>query len=264
MATARGTPSSGPDPALLGDSILGKAFAMLDTFSHGPHLLSLSQISRLSGVPKSTTHRVLAMLVELGAVERNGTAYRIGDAMFSYGSRAPEVALRAAALTHLESLRRQTRQAVHFAVLRKQEVLYLERLSGSSAISPAMVGGRLPAHLTGAGKALLAYASAETVNHYLDRRLTARTGASITSAGSLRHELARVRNRGVAFDHGEAARGLYCVAAPVRIGGHAVAAVSVAYPANTGSGQSLIGPVRTTAARIARSLPPDEFDLGEL
>jgi DNA-binding IclR family transcriptional regulator len=59
-------------------------------------MLSLSQISRLSGVTKSTTHRVLAMLVEPGAVER----------------------------------------------------------STSSVISPATVGGRLPAHLTGVGKAL--------------------------------------------------------------------------------------------------------------
>jgi DNA-binding IclR family transcriptional regulator len=252
------------DAALHGDSILGKAFAILGAFSHGPRLLSLSQISRLSGVPKSTTHRVLAMLVELGAVERSGTEYRIGDVMFSYGSRSPEVALRAAALPHLESLFHQTRQVVHFAVLRKQEVLYLEQLSSSTVTSPATVGGRLPAHLTGVGKALLAHASAETVNRYLDRRLTARTATSITSPDVLRHELALVRSRGVAFDHAEAARGLHCVAVPVRIGDHAVAAVSVAYPPSAGSGQTLIDPVRTAAARIARSLPLDEFDLGSL
>ena len=105
--------------------------------------------------------------------------------MFSYGSRSPEVALRGAALPHLESLLLQTRQVVHFAVLRKQEVLYLERLSTSSAISPATVGGRLPAHLTGVGKALLAYASAETVRRYLDRRLTARHQLTRAGTGNL-------------------------------------------------------------------------------
>jgi DNA-binding IclR family transcriptional regulator len=147
---------------------------------------------------------------------------------------------------------------------RAPRILYLERLSTSSVISPATVGGRLPAHLTGVGKALLACASAETINRYLDRRLTARTDASITSPASLRRELARIRNRGVAFDHAEAAQGLHCVAAPVRIGGRAVAAVSVAYPSSAGSGQALIDPVRAAAARIARSLPLDEFDLGAL
>jgi hypothetical protein len=50
----------------------------------------------------------------------------------------------------------------------------------------------------------------------------------------------------------------------VRIGAHAVAAVSVAYPGNAGSGQALIDPVQTVAARIARSLPLDEFDFGAL
>jgi DNA-binding IclR family transcriptional regulator len=262
MVTVQEAASSESETALRADdSILGKAFAILGAFSHGPRMLSLSQISRLSGVPKSTTHRVLAMLVELGAVERSGTEYRMGDVMFSYGSRSPEVALRGAALPHLESLLLQTRQVVHFAVLRKQEVLYLERLSMSPVISPATVGDRLPAHLTGVGKALLAYASAESVSRYLDRRLTARTDTSITSQDALRHELAGIRDLGVAFDHAEAARGLHCVAAPVRIGGRAVAAVSVAYPSSAGSGQTLIEPVRTAAASIARSLPLDDFDL---
>ena len=214
-----------PETTLRADSILGKAFAIL------------------------------------GAVKRSGTEYRMGDVMFSYGSRAPEVALRGAALPHLESLLLQTRQVVHFAVLRKQEVLYLERLSTSSDVSPATVGDRLPAHLTGVGKALLAYAPAETIGRYLEHRLAARTDASITSPDSLRHELARIRNLGVAFDHAEAAGGLHRVAAPVRIGGRAVAAVSVAYPSSAGSGQTLIDPVRLTAARIARSLPQDDFEL---
>jgi DNA-binding IclR family transcriptional regulator len=262
MVTVQEAASSESDATFhADDSILGKAFAILGAFSHGPRTLSLSQISRLSGVPKSTTHRVLAMLVELGAVERSGTEYRMGDVMFSYGSRSPEVALRGTALPHLESLLLRTRQVVHFAVLRKQEVLYLERLSTSSGIGPATVGDRLPAHLTGVGKALLAYASAETIRRYLDRRLTARTHASITSPDSLRKELARIRSLGVAFDHAEADRGLHCVAAPVRIGGRAVAAVSVAFPSSAGSGQTLIEPVRAAAAGIARSLPLDDVDL---
>ena len=87
---------------------------------------------------------------------------------------------------------------------------------------------------------------------------------TVGSADLLRHELAGIRKLGVAFDHAEAARGLHCVAAPVRIGRQAVAAVSVAYPSSAGSGQVLIDPVRTAAGRIASSLPRDDFDLGSL
>jgi DNA-binding IclR family transcriptional regulator len=264
MTAARQALSPVSDASFRADSILDKAFALLSAFTHGPRKLSLSQISRLSGVPMSTTHRVLAMLVELGAVERTGTEYRMGDVMFSYGSRSPEVALRDAALPHLKALHHQTRQVVNFAVLRKREVLYLERLSASAVICPATVGGRLPAHVTGVGKALLAYTSADTINDYLDRRLIARTEASITSPQALRRELANIKNVGVAFDRAEAALGVHCIAAPVRVGGHAVAAVSVAYSPTAGSGQGLIDPVRATATRIARSLPLVEFDLAAL
>jgi len=264
LTTVQEAASSESGPALHSDSILGKAFAVLGAFSHGPRMLSLSQISRHSGVPKSTTHRVLAMLVELGAVERSGIEYRMGDVMFSYGSRSPEVALRDAALPHLGSLLLQTRQVVHFAVLRKREVLYLERLGTGSVTSPVAVGGRLPAHLTGVGKALLAHSSAETINHYIDRPLAARTHSSITSPDLLRHELARIRKLGIAFDHAEVADELHCVAVPVRIGERAVAAVSVGYLPDAGSGQAFIESVRTAAAHMARSLPLDEFDLGSL
>jgi DNA-binding IclR family transcriptional regulator len=116
VTTIDSAPSPLSDAAMRADSILSKAFAILGAFTHGSRTLSLSQISRLSGIPKSTTHRVLSMLVELGAVERGGTEYRVGDVMFSYGSRSLEVALRGAALPHLEMLHHQTRQVVHFAV----------------------------------------------------------------------------------------------------------------------------------------------------
>jgi len=73
MVTVQDVASSETDTGLRTDSILGKAFAILGAFTHGPRMLSLSQISRRSGISKSTTHRVLAMLVELGAIERSGT-----------------------------------------------------------------------------------------------------------------------------------------------------------------------------------------------
>jgi DNA-binding IclR family transcriptional regulator len=98
----------------------------------------------------------------------------------------------------------------------------------------------------------------------MDRRSIARTNTSITSPDSLRHELARVPNLGIAFACAEAAQGLPCVVVPVGIGEQAVAAVSVAYPSNAGFGQTLIEPVRTAAARIAGPLPLDGFDLGSL
>jgi DNA-binding IclR family transcriptional regulator len=53
---------------------------------------------------------------------------------------------------------------------------------------------------------------------------------------------------GFATDRQESTDGLACVAVPVIAGGHAVAAVSVAFPASAGTGSVFIGPLRQAAA----------------
>jgi DNA-binding IclR family transcriptional regulator len=50
-----------PPPARLGTSI-GKAMALLDAFTADVPSLGASELARRAGVPKSTTHRLLAFL----------------------------------------------------------------------------------------------------------------------------------------------------------------------------------------------------------
>src|SRR5512144_434397 len=105
-------PSGAGTPA---PSVLWKAFDVLSAFNHSHRLLTLAQIVRHSGLPKSTVHRVLAMLVDVGAVEQQDGGYRIGLRMFALGALPPEAALRQAALVHLEELHRLTGQTLHLA-----------------------------------------------------------------------------------------------------------------------------------------------------
>jgi DNA-binding IclR family transcriptional regulator len=57
-------------------SVLWKAFGVLAAFSHQDRVLTLAEIARRSGLPKSTAHRVLAILAETGAVEQGEGGYR--------------------------------------------------------------------------------------------------------------------------------------------------------------------------------------------
>src|SRR6202034_1560705 len=197
-------------------SVLWKAFDVLGSFSQSRRALTLSEISRGSGLPKSTVHRILTMLLEVKAVERVGPRYRMGLSIFAMGTCSAEVALRDVALPYLERLRRTTGQTVHLAVLDSCDVVYLEKLvSPSSPPTPAVVGGRLPAHATGIGKALLAFSpDGARRPDKLDGMLPARTTATMTCPAALRQCLQEVRELGVATDRGEAAGGLACVAAP--------------------------------------------------
>jgi DNA-binding IclR family transcriptional regulator len=237
-------------------SVLWKAFGVLGAFSHRRRVLTLAEIARSAGLPKSTAHRVLGMLTEVGAVEQVAGGYRIGLRMFSIGALPPEAALREAAMPHLEELHRVTGQTLHLAILRGADVVYLEKLlpRRSSVVMPSVVGDRLPATCTGVGKALLAFSPGDVAAAALAGPLERRTARSLGSLAEVRRELDTIRDRGHAFDREEATAGVACVAVPVLAApGRAVAAISVAYPAAAGTGQALIAPLRETAAAISRS-----------
>ena len=86
-----------------------------------------------------------------------------------------------AALPVMEDLREATRQRIHLAVLEGVDVVYVEILGSSGVDVTSRTGGRLPAHATGVGKAILAYSSAATVRARIEAglpRLTPRTIAT--------------------------------------------------------------------------------------
>jgi DNA-binding IclR family transcriptional regulator len=232
-------------------SVLWKAFDVLETFNQSRRVMTLSEIARKSGLPKSTTHRILTMLLEVDAVQRVGQGYRIGLRIFTMGTCSAEVQLRNVALPHLERLRRVTKQTVHLAVIEEADVVYLEKLpSAASPSTPAVVGGRLPARSTGVGKALLAFTGPAPESVTAPHNHT----STFRRPGLLRSYLQDVRMMGIAADREEAALGLACVAAPIFAGQQAVAAVSVAFTASAGSGELFVNPLRETSAAIGRAL----------
>jgi DNA-binding IclR family transcriptional regulator len=242
--------------------VLWKAFDVLGAFSHRRRVLTLSEIARYSGLPKSTAHRVLFMLIEVGAVEQVPGGYQVGLRMFSLGVLPPEAALREAALPHLEELHRVTGHTLHLAILRGADVVYLEKLlpRGTSVVMPSVIGDRLPATVTGVGKVLLAFSSPEECAAALAGPLPRRTARSLGTLEALERELDAIRERGYALDREEATVGVSCVAVPILTGAggsggsrRAIAAISVSYPASSGSGEALIAPLHETAAAIARS-----------
>lgn len=224
-------------------SVLAKAFDLLGAFNHEHRVLTLSEIARRSGLPKSTTHRLLTTLTEARVVEKTGQGYRVGLRMFSVGNYPVEVQIRDVALPYLERLRRLTRQTVHLGVIDNLDVVYLEKLpSHLSPVTPAVVGGRLPAASTGVGKALLAFSS------------TSLDSPATSSSPWLRDHLDQVRRSGLAGDREEAAPGLACIASPIMSGNQVVAAISVAFAAGDGSGELFADPLRETSVAIGRAL----------
>ncbi|WP_455354322.1 IclR family transcriptional regulator [Streptomyces sp. SYSU K217416] len=210
-------------------SLLEKAAKVLGAFDGTEPRLSLTEVVRRSGIPRSSAHRILDQLVQLRWLDREGRDYRMGMRILELGALASHHnRLRRAALPLLHSLHETTGHLVHLSVLDGAEVVYLERIGGSEDTSvPSRVGGRVPAYCTAAGKAILAFSDPAAVEHVLAYGLRPRTPRTLIHPVAFRSDLAATRDRGVAFDREESFRGVACVAAPLRGAGRAVAAVSV-------------------------------------
>lgn len=232
-------------------SILTKAFDLLRAFNPYQRVMTLSELSRASGLPKSTVHRLLARLVELGAVEHHRSGYKLGLGLLQLGAGTPAGYMRDLALPYLAQLHRWSSASVHFAVLRQLDVVYLEKLAGKDSRSTITnVGSRLPAHCTAIGKALLAYEDLDDLAALLPSPLPAMTTHSITRVDALIAELRTVRDEGVAREQSEAQLGLACMAAPVVMNGFAIGAVSVGYPAELPAPGRLEEALKVTTAKI--------------
>ncbi|MFC4376438.1 IclR family transcriptional regulator [Nocardia halotolerans] len=236
-------------------AILDRASLLLDAFD-GPGRLTLAQIVRRTGLPRSSAHRMLERLVQLRWLRREGRDYELGIRLMELGSLAVhQDRLHRAALPFLHELHRATGFVVHLAVLDGSDVVYLDKIGGDLAAAiPTRVGGRRPAHCTAVGKAILAYAGEQRLDEVLTAQAGSRTRYSISTKAQLDAELTKVRAHGVAVEREESLPGFGCIAAPIGdIGQAAVAAVSVCGPLDRMLfDHRLSAPVRTTALNIWR------------
>ncbi|EHB53364.1 transcriptional regulator, IclR family [Mycolicibacterium rhodesiae JS60] len=230
-------------------AVIDRISLVLDAFE-GPGRLTLAQIVRRTGLPRSSAHRMLERLVALRWLRRDGRDYELGMRLVELGSLAlHQDRIHRAAIPLLRDLHRATGMVVHLAILDGSDVVYLEKIGDQMMAIPTRIGGRQPAHCTAVGKAILADNDAVGVN--LSNR---KTRFSIATAPQLAAELAKVRAHGIAFEREESLPGIGCVAAPIGPAGHAVAAVSVCGPMSQMAFDSrLVAPVRMTAMGIWRS-----------
>jgi DNA-binding IclR family transcriptional regulator len=195
-------------------------------------VLGRSDLNKRTHLPKSTLHRLVDQLCQVGWLEREQGGYRVGLRMFELGTLAVEGSrLHEAAFPHLQALASRTGLAAQLAILDHADVVYLERVVVGPVRLPTRRGGRKPAYCTALGKAMAAYDD-DTIHAVINAPMPQKTAKTITDPAALRTELKRVRLAGVAFDRGEAYTGLVCVAAPIRGSGHPIGAVSVTGPAS--------------------------------
>ncbi len=238
------------------DSVLGKVKLMLQAFADDDEL-TLAELSRRTGLPKSTTFRLCQELVAGGMLERWGASYRLGLWLWEIGQQVPrQRILREAALPYLEDLFVATSETVHLAIRDGMEVLYVEKLVGHRPVAqPSRIAGRLPLHCTATGKVLLAYSSQQLLAHVVSLGLENLTPHTVTTPRMLALQLERIRRDGLALEVEETRVGHASMAAPI-LGARrtVVAALSITVPTSRWHVNRLSAPLRTAAHGLSVAL----------
>jgi len=211
-----------------------KLFRVIETVQKldGP---TLTEIADELGFPKSTTHNHLKTLKENGYVVDRGGEYHLSLKFLDHGVHAKrKMKIARIVPPVLEQLAEDTKEAAWLMVEERGYVVGVEKALGERAVQTSgRIGRHTRMHYHAPGKALLAELPDERVEEILDdQELKRTTENTITDRGELFEELETVRERGVAFDVGEAIPGIRSVASPVVCDGTVEGAVTVVGPKN--------------------------------
>jgi IclR family acetate operon transcriptional repressor len=241
-------------------STVAKALGIVDILAaNADNGVSLAELSAMLGMPKSSTHRYLATLIELGLAERNNLdRFQLGTKVIELaGSFLAKSDLRNESQPILAELAEKSGETIHLAVPSGIEVVYIAKMESRHAWGMlSHIGSRLPMYCTALGKAILSVNDKGLYPDLLAEPLKSLTPHTITSPQALETELALIRSRGFAIDDEENEIGICCVGAPIiDYTGFAIAAISISGPQERMDRERCIqfGPlVRDAALRISK------------
>jgi DNA-binding IclR family transcriptional regulator len=224
--------------------MVARVALIINSFDRAGKQLRLDDVAAHTGLPRSSTHRILTQLHTTGLLTHGPDGYCLAASSLSANRVVDYSELRGVASPVLRRLAADTALVVHLGVLLGADVVYLDKVGDSSGVAV-----RTPAHASALGKAMLATLSPEDVDTILTDPLPKRTPATIAGLPALHRELAQVRSRhGLAYDDQELAAGLSSVAAPIQMvdGGMAGLSLTGAMPARW---LTRMAPFLTRAAR---------------
>lgn len=197
-----------------------RAFLVLELFNMKKEELSLSAISTMLGLSKSTTHGIISTMCDLGYIKQNkiNSNYSLGYRILElYTTFTYMTDLLTTSKPFLRRLSDHTNITVQLAVLQDHEILYLHKVEAKMGLAfNSRIGACLPAYCTGLGKAMLAFQD-ESELKKIFKKLDFKkyTENTITSVEALEEELNSIRNNHLSVDAEEYQEGLTCFAVPI-------------------------------------------------
>jgi IclR family transcriptional regulator, acetate operon repressor len=200
---------------------LDRGLIILEAAARSGHPVSLSELTELLGIDRSSAFRLANTLKRRGflANPSGRKDYILGPSIWRL-SREYDWSKMLIAVSHepLKSLASRTMETAHLAVREGRQALFVDHAAVTQMISVSGQTGELvPLYCTAHGKALLAdFGKPELEALFGGAPLGAHTRQTIVSIDRLARNCAEIRAEGFSTDDGEYQEGIRCVAAPIR------------------------------------------------
>lgn len=236
---------------------IDRAIRILSTFTRERPIAGVSDLAMLTGMSRSTVHRLLTALSAHGLVQQlpGSTTYALGPRLLTFAETARgHLTLDRQAEPVMTWLRDQSGETVGLHVLddtpARRTVAQVESTQALRRTYTDL-GAPRPAHQGAPGKVLLAFADEDLRKRVLRSRLKSADGSPI-SLPEFRQELDRIAEKGYAVSLQERVVGVVALAVPVHDHtGNVVAALSISIPAARAGLAELeaLAPVAVEAAK---------------
>jgi IclR family acetate operon transcriptional repressor len=199
-----------------------RAVAILDVFATERSEMGVSEVARLTGLSRSTVHRLLTSLQRHEFVQQlpNSKNYVLGPHVLRLAHAAfAQVNLQSVARPVMAWLRDRSDETVGLHVAQGETArVVLDQAESRQPLRRTYteIGQSIPIHQGAPGKVLLAYRSPEIREKILSGKLKAATPRTITDPEKLRLELHRVLRNGYALSLEERVPGTSGLAVPIR------------------------------------------------
>ncbi|MDH2998423.1 transcriptional regulator [Pasteurellaceae bacterium LFhippo2] len=250
-----------------GNQSLIRGLRLLEILSNFPNGCPLAKLAEISGLNKSTAHRLLQGLHSEGYVQPANTigSYRLTTKCLSLGQKTlASMNIINIAAPYLERLNLTLGETVNFSKREDDHGIMIYKLEPTTGMmrTRAYIGQHLQLYCSAMGKLFLAYERQENylTDYWLShqeiiKQLTCNT---ITNIEMMQQELTQIRQDQFAMDREENELGVVCIACPIfNMSGTVKYAVSVSvstYKLEQLGIKTVLDEIRQVSSAISKEL----------
>ena len=223
---------------------LDRGLQVIQAFSQHHEALTISDVSKITGLSRPTARRILLTLEHLGFAEANNGLFSLTARILSLGY-AYLSSNNKWSIAHpfMRDFVHKTGESCSISILDGTDIIYVARVSTKRIMSINLdVGSKLPAYATSMGHVLLANLSEDELEKYLNNLYLEKfTDKTILDKDELRKSLEEVREKNWGGVDQQFEEGLRSIATPIRDGdGKVIAAINCSVHAGRISKEVLI------------------------